>query len=837
MSPWIVSAALTAIVAAYLAIITHQFFQYIDRAIYLAVDDGVANTSYALAYHGQYGFPASPVLLGMSRNHGLFNYGPWYFYLGAWLIWLFGYSLTLLRAIHLAVLTAAVVAARLWLSRGRPSTPEWGLFALGVLWVFDPGQWPMVRPDIMVSAFAIAFVVAAGSAIQRQSWRWWAVAGCCAGCGAFTHLIAWSMVPAAAFVWVLDAIRTRRATPPHESRRLTRHSLIALIVGGAVAAAMFFASFSFRVVDQWQFLHGYRELTHSLNAGEDAFAGVALRHFNAAFGWFPVAVQRVFVIALAAAWVLVIRATLRRSEKSAPVLALVAPPLVTWTAYLVTLGFYPNFHSGYTILSQVLALWTVAALAKVLLQNVPSRGLWSAANVAIGIVLCAAGLWMIRDKLRTPNYRLLHAQSWIGSRQYVDEVLGVIPRGATAWGSVTFGIETPDRIQLVQYFDAVMYAPAVPADVRASLSPEFLIWSYPENRGVPSDALMGQPTWPQSMASLFPGNQYSLQGLVAAAPYGTTRIYARRLAGTTGDTRPIVAAFDSERQQWRRLLGLRLDVAFKPAESRLIVETTRTAEPRRVEAAETYEAGVAPGWYLLHVGLQGGNDPIAARMVMATGSLSVSMNATELAPQGDLAAFGVGDKAVDLLLKHGGGRLYVGLFDSTRQVNITSIEVVPIERVTATRARESAMVRALPAGQWHVYTDHGATTANGAVTVRGNASQYGYQAISDPIPIPPGARALLRVDVRAERGAVCLGVLDKTTRQWLVAAEALNAEYEFVANESGGAFVVVANCNGNPTGNTASAFTIRSATIEVDSNASYNDRFVNAAIAAGAIKP
>src|SRR5205814_548418 len=76
-------------------------------------------------------------------------------------------------------------------------------FAVGALWFFDVAEWPMVRPDIMVSFFAVAFVVAAGLAVSVKRPIWWFAAGLAAACGALTHLIAWSLVPAALLVWAV----------------------------------------------------------------------------------------------------------------------------------------------------------------------------------------------------------------------------------------------------------------------------------------------------------------------------------------------------------------------------------------------------------------------------------------------------------------------------------------------------------------------------------------------------------------------------------------------------------------------------------------------------------
>src|SRR5438270_5247101 len=103
-----VECLMLATVVAYAAVVVRDFSHYADHYPYLAVDDGLANVSYSLATEGRYGFLASPVqgFTDLMRDRGFFNYGPWYFYFGAALIWLFGYSLTTLRAIHLGAILA-----------------------------------------------------------------------------------------------------------------------------------------------------------------------------------------------------------------------------------------------------------------------------------------------------------------------------------------------------------------------------------------------------------------------------------------------------------------------------------------------------------------------------------------------------------------------------------------------------------------------------------------------------------------------------------------------------------------------------------------------------------
>src|SRR5437763_10477282 len=107
---------LLAAVVAYAALAVHDFARYSGYYPYLAIDDAIGNVAYSLATEGRYGFLSSPVqgFTDVMRDRGFFNYGPWYFYVGAALIWTFGYSLALLRAIHLGGMIAIAAAACWW---------------------------------------------------------------------------------------------------------------------------------------------------------------------------------------------------------------------------------------------------------------------------------------------------------------------------------------------------------------------------------------------------------------------------------------------------------------------------------------------------------------------------------------------------------------------------------------------------------------------------------------------------------------------------------------------------------------------------------------------------
>lgn len=330
----VVSLALWLALVVSAAKVTHDFYRYVDRSIYAAVDDSEANIAYDLATHGRYGFPASPVLMDMSRLDGQFNYGPWYFYLAGGLVWLFGFSLTLVRSIHLWLLLATVGVAGAWFS-GRDRATVAVLYGLGILYAFEASQWPMARPDILVSAFALVFVVCAGLGALRSRPLYWFGAGVAATCGAFTHLIAASLIPSSVLVLAVVAWGDLRESTdrPGTWRYLWRAGL-ALILGIALGLAMFYASFGFDFGTQWQFLSGYRGLTKR----SDTFLVAIGHHLNYAFAYLSPVMRYVVGAVFAASWLLAGVGERMKAPERRVVRASMLPPLVAWTGYILTGG-------------------------------------------------------------------------------------------------------------------------------------------------------------------------------------------------------------------------------------------------------------------------------------------------------------------------------------------------------------------------------------------------------------------------------------------------------------------------------------------------------------------
>ncbi len=801
-------------VVAYAALVSRDFFRFTDSAVYLSSDDGVANISYALATEGRYGFLSSPVLMGKARDIGLFSYGPIYFYLGSALIWLFGYSLTVLRFIHLAVVLVVAATGRAWF--GAAAGGAAGAFtAIGVLMAFDRAQWPMVRPDSMVSLFAVALIVSAGQAIRTGKRRYWLAAGFAGASGAFTHLIAWSLIPAVAVILAIGLIGSARG----EDGRWRMPSplwppLLATAVGGIAGTVVFYASFDFRFRDQWLFLTDYQQFTGSMGGvTSPSFTVLFLKHFEQAY-WYLQYPLEYGVWATLMAAVLTVPALLvfDRGEHRLRTLGFVAPPVVVWLGYLLSLGTYNNFHSGYAILNQVLWAWTGGSVLVALLERLDP---WPAVRtVSLGLAGGAArvgggggGTFLAPP----PDHRARTAAAFVPIRQYSDRVVAALPARTPAWGSVEFGIEHPHRIQLVQFWDGLRIVDVVEPNARPALAPDYLVWGQVENGASTTEVLTaadriraGVPArdiyvGPQRLVDVFPSLRYTLVKIVAGAPYGVTRVYART-EGAPALRQPLIDVYDAAQRQWSSTTAPAVAVPMTAAPAATLQAGSNLDSPVRT-AVQTRQGQLPAGNYLLRVSMAATLPPDQAAVVFASASVALREDVTDASRGVDVSPWFAGEPAVYLFYRHAGGPFYVSQF-GMGEGGLSDVEASPIVTLTNydEMRRAAQPEHAIPAREWLPALPAVTVTseATGIARVRGDATQSGYQAYGPRIEVQPGVRMRIRLPVTVTAGRACLGVLDGADQHWLLAPDRLLPEYEFAVNDNRTVKPVLANCNASP---------------------------------------
>ncbi len=830
---WILLAA----VVATAVVVARDFAHYADRYPYLAVDDALANVSYALGTEGRYGFFASPNqgFTGISRHQGFFSYGPWYFFLGGGLIWLFGYSLTMLRAIHLAGILAIAASGVWWFGRERVLVAG-AMLALALLYSFDTSQWPMVRPDIAVAVFAVLFIVAAGRAIATGSATWWFLAGLGAGCAAWTHLIAWALVPAAVLTLGVGLAADWRG------RRSAVWPAIALASSFAAATLMFYGSFGFRIADHLASVRAYGQFLGG-RSGIDprTYFTVLGTHVTVAFGDLRPLARTLLASSIVAACVLLAVSWFGQAALRRRAVGLLLPPLAVVTGYLLSLGTYPNYHTGYALLSQVSAWWTSAAAFAVLLawlvDRWPNAGTWLRHALTIAVAALAVQQLSARGE---EHERSKLAQGWVGIRDYTSQIQQVIPEGSTAWGSIPFGIENPGRIQLVQLVDGLIILERArllaPVPVTA-MAPDYLVWGYPENRDNTLQTLRsittGYPVIFRSFEREFAEAPFRLLSMVTAPPYGTTRVFAREgMPSGTSSELPMVAAYDPANATWDRRVDGPIASSFAAVEPPVSFAVGYNLGPRAqgavppASADRSMRGDLPPGRYLIRVRVSSSTGATRRLLAVST-EPSVNEVITELGSRHDFAPFAGHDHDVFLLHEHPGGPVFISQFDNGRGSGISGIDVYRI-RPAANDGPRGAKLEMPPLREW-VPASAGvqaSVAAPGALVVQGDNSPQGYQIRSPAVAASPGEHVTLRVALTVEQGAVCLGALDGVEKKWLVSGVAPAQELAFDVDETAGFVLMIYNCQPPQANLAPSRFTVSSARYGREDPGLYIDRLM-----------
>lgn len=831
---WALERVLLAGVMIVAVGVVRDFVRYADHYPYMAADDALANVSYAFATEGRYDFVARP-LQGYTtayRHRGFVNHGPWYYYLAAALIWLFGYNLPMLRAIHLAGILAIAAAGCRWFGR-RVSVVPGAVLSLGLLYCFNTGQWPMVRPDIAVSLFAVAFIVAAGRAIETGSAIWWFCAGVAAGCAALSHLIAWALVVSCGLSLGVALLSER----PTRSRAKV---LVLAAAGGLIGAAvMFYAGIGFRFRDQFLALAGYGQFL-SVNGQVKAmgYSDVLRTHLAIGFSHLRPLSRALLVLPVVAACVWLVASCWRPVGTRRRTLAWLLPPLAVLACYVLSLGTYPNFHQGYAILTQVVSLWCAASVVAMILSSVTESSPLAAAivrSLAAMLLVIVAGFQAWNRPGAGDRLRLV--TEWVGIRDFTDRVHELIPTGSTAWGDITLGIENPGRVQLAQLQEGLLLVerPTRRPMETFAIAPAYLAWGYSNNRDHILDVL-GSRLDPHlstfvRLERALPGVTYRLIGLVAARPYGVTRIYSKGIATARPPADlPTVSVYDAARGLWDRRLDGPLAHRFQPTAPATIGVGYGPTTPRAAD--RTLAASIPAGRFLLRIRV-GSSSNATKRMLAVTRSPSMEETISDLGPTADMSPYGERDGVAYLFCDHPGGPLYVSQFDDGEGANLDAVEVYrirPLLHDGQAPEPERLIFSAMPPlRDWLPSRGIQAhLTASGGLAVDGDASRLGYQVASPPVRVGPSARVTVRTAFASEQGSVCVGALNGSGAKWLANGGIPSGDYTFTADETAAFRFVFYNCHPTGTEHPRSRFTVSNAYYSVkEDGRSYFDQLTS----------
>jgi hypothetical protein len=789
----------------------HVFFRLVDFAPYYAVDDSLANISTNISNAGAYGMPAAPLEFGGGhslRLGSMLNYGPLTFYLGALLDWTFGTSYVILRSIHLlsifAVIGMAVVVFR------RISGGLAAALAAVLLNIFWAAEWPMFRPDAVTAALMMAAVAASSWALWRGSLSSWFLVGLMAASAAGNHQVAWSIVPATMIIWLASL-----ALAIPENGKLVRvhlRTLISFGAGGLMGTIIYLTGTGFRIGDLISLWRDYARLTSELMKPANlTFRHIIAKQFDLAWGALPFPEFAVLQALAALAGILAIAGLVRSlTVQRMPstwvrVVALTLPPFAAGASYLLSLGIYTNFHSGYVIPVHFLTAWSAcSAIAALLVLLTPHLSLRSNAMMHVATAAVGAAFLLTASAAPLKGTRWDYIKSaQVPFSEYSNNVLDEIPLDARVLGDVVFGLKSGSALNLIYLSEGLFLLNNVKPEEKDRLAPQYLVLNrYLDDLAF--GALGGENPNPYKrnafglLSSMREWNStFKISKIVNGAPYGSTYVYrafdapSDASAPQDESTLPVVAAYLPAERRWLRHLGPPLSVPVGPSEP-LHLKLTIGSNSHSITAATTNVAILPPGIYLATVRVhpktaaEAGERPC---FITSTTSLALSTTFGDLGFGVQLIPCFAGESSIHLVVRHSGGRVFFsGIGD------VSGFEVESIRPLISGSDDGSPLP---PTQKWGVVAKNGDMTIHGSETlIAGDNSKFGYQIVSPPIPVPANAVADIRVVVEPINGAFGVGVLSEDQSRWLAPPIVrTTAGVEFDTGKARAIHVVVANAN------------------------------------------
>jgi hypothetical protein len=295
------------------------------------------------------------------------------------------------------------------------------------------------------------------------------------------------------------------------------------------------------------------------------------------------------------------------------------------------------------------------------------------------------------------------------------------------------------------------------------------------------------------LPEILPRQGFRLGSIVSAPPYAATRVYRRELEPRLDAGLPMVSVWDTAQQRWLH------DVAPTRAEWRTVNGTLHAVKGARGwdrTATSAIAADLPEGWYLVRVAVDGDSSE-GVLLTAGTGNAH-AFSAGDLPSDLDIAARLSPTDPIYLLRHHTDGILGVNVYAGSA-IRISSVDVFAVTGWPDYRAdRDSLTSQPLPPlSAWQPDTANGvrAEPDGERLHVTGNASQNGYQLVSPPISVPSGSQVSLHLPVSAERGRVCIGVLDGSQQHWILPPIDQAAVHRFSSGANDAVVIVVSNCN------------------------------------------
>ncbi len=752
-----------------LGLIVHQHSHQAAHAPYIAVDDALGNISVTMVEHGRNGFLASPLQGGAdapSRAHNQFNYGILPFIAVAGLDWLFGTSYAVHRGINplclIAIVLLAIVTFRSW-------NALWiaGLFAFIVTFYWWPSIWPMMRPDVVVALLAVCATASATWALKSNHLFAWLGVGFFAVSAVSSHQVAWAFVPWTFFIWGMGWILLRLERKQHTT--IPIKELVWGLVGGVLAISIYLIGIGFRIDELVELLLAYKKMVGDRHGEKREFYDLLQNHWTAIWAinplhrlkWVLSSVSLLgFMITI---YHLVIRSTVVRQ-----IVALVFPPVTAWIAYYLSLGFYPNFHSGYYILPQALVIWSACVSLLVFFLTVKHRIPLEPRYIQQLLSITIVGMLVVFIAIAKPTYWSRMARNMVSFSEYESRVFETIPYGARVFGAVQYGLDSGNRVNLIRFPEGVQALLYYKPSLRFELAPDHLViyemlqrnlFDFLTLRTMKSRSDSGA-IW--KLQSFILPETYNLASIVDAPPYGQTLVYTKNHT-----LEPQVAVHDIGSKIWSRQLTKisATNIRYNAAPVR-IRYYTNNKEYKTVIADATATIDLPKGDYFVKISL--------SRSTNVSGGFLIGSSRKELEHRpGDLNFIqGVSPyfrkhRIAYTLIRHPGGKMYISQLDGRAN---GGFEIISIQKVASLKYVEKELP---PPSSWYVSSKTGKVFANshGGVVYEGDNTDFGYQLISSPIPVLKNTKVEVNLSLFTKSGNIALGILTGDQKKWLVSPQ------------------------------------------------------------------
>lgn len=817
-----------ALLLAIAALTTHFFFISAGNAPYFGGDEQLAGVAYNIVEYGRYGDLVLPESLpGIPRTHGFHTYGPYYFWLGAALSWIFGYSLEVMRSLHPLGLAFTVVLS---IFVFRPRNIMFSvILAMALFTAFWRMEWSLIRPDIMIVVFAsIFFLLITIVGRHPNAWRWW-LTGFVVGAAVTSHqhgiiLVVMSFVMLLAFNSPVHT-DARRGHVSTEKFNWWRNGLF-LCLGGAFSALIFITVIEFRIFDYLALITNYTDVFQ-----DRSFATLFAKHFE--FYWWDTSLlERIMIfvpLAISFGWSIV--ALFRRDAVSNMIRRWLLAPVFVAVGYHVYLGFWPNCcHMGYSIMAHFSVAWANVALLFVLFRIASVRWRSQAAFIRKGssLAVVIAALIVLANFTADPPNWVKKARLYVGFQDYVNETLIGVPYKATTWGTFMFGINPDNGIELVENTVAAGLVSRFKRENHKDLAPEYLIFGRDELYGYAGSHLAGYRYFDLT-TDLFPDTKYQLSRIVFAEPYRSTRVFKK--IDEEADSNLQATIFNSADRTWYRWLNAPLDIEFESVEPMSVSVRYKYGEPYALfyddldtEIDHTKMADLPKGIYLIGIELKQTSERRSG-LIIASPRQHITGIMYDLGTGDEVANYFPGEASSSIVVDHSGGPLYLAQVDNSPMADfeVTSVRAFTSLAVDERERKPVALPELL---EWQAGSDNVKITkiGDGSVEVNGNASRYLYQLRSGPIAVAPDRQFELFVDLTSKTVPVAVGVLNED-HQWLVSPERRYNPLSFSSGNSETIEIVIANDKQSPSLET-SEFKLRNVQLNSIDDILYADKLV-----------